>query len=34
MRTLGKEGGQHKFPRVLKKEQQLQWEEFISTHKE
>ena len=30
MRTLGKEGGQNKFPRVLKKEQLLEWEHFIS----
>ena len=29
MRSLGKEGGQNKFPRVLKKEQLTQWEEFI-----
>jgi hypothetical protein len=31
MRTLGKEGGQHKFPRVLKKEQLASWEQFIQT---
>jgi hypothetical protein len=29
MRSLGKEGGQHKFPRVLKKDQLVSWERFI-----
>ena len=31
MRKLGKEGGQNKFPRVLKKEQLANWEEFIKS---
>jgi hypothetical protein len=31
MRKLGKEGGQNKFPRVLKKEQLADWEEFIKS---
>jgi len=30
MRSLGKEGGQNKFPRVLKKDQLLDWEHFIN----
>ena len=29
MRTQGKEGGQHKFPRVLKNEKYVQWESFL-----
>ena len=29
MRSMGKEGGQHKFPRVLKKDQLAAWENFI-----
>ncbi|MBX7203595.1 MAG: GH3 auxin-responsive promoter family protein [Bacteroidia bacterium] len=33
MRSLGKEGGQHKFPRVLKKDQLEQWEDFIRVNK-
>lgn len=33
MRSLGKEGGQHKFPRVLKKEQLAAWEDFIKVQK-
>jgi len=33
MRSLGKEGGQHKFPRVLKKEQLADWEDFIRVQK-
>jgi hypothetical protein len=31
MRKIGKEGGQNKFPRVLKKEQLADWEEFIKS---
>jgi hypothetical protein len=31
MRKMGKEGGQNKFPRVLKKEQLADWEEFIKS---
>jgi hypothetical protein len=31
MRKLGKEGGQNKFPRVLKKEQLADWQEFIKS---
>jgi hypothetical protein len=34
MRALGKEGGQNKFPRVLKKEQLAEWESFIQVNKE
>lgn len=30
MHSLGKEGGQNKFPRVLKKEQLAAWEKFIA----
>jgi len=30
MRTLGKEGGAHKFPRVLKKDQVTKWEAHIN----
>jgi hypothetical protein len=30
LRDQGKEGGQHKFPRVLKNEKYTQWEEFLS----
>lgn len=29
MKILGKEGGQHKFPRVIKNEKHLHWEEFL-----
>ena len=29
MDKQGKLGGQHKFPRVLKKEMQADWEEFV-----
>ncbi len=31
MRVQGKEGGAHKFPRVLKKEQLINWENFINS---
>ncbi len=31
MRKMGKEGGQNKFPRVLKKEQLADWEEFVKS---
>jgi hypothetical protein len=31
MRKLGKEGGQNKFPRVLKKDQLADWQEFIKS---
>jgi hypothetical protein len=34
MRSNGKEGGQNKFPRVLKKEQLAQWENFIKVSNE
>lgn len=30
LKTLGKEGGQHKFPRVIKKDQHLKWEEYLN----
>jgi hypothetical protein len=30
MRSIGKEGGQNKFPRVLKKEQFNQWKAYLS----
>lgn len=30
MKSQGKEGGQHKFPRVLKGEKSEQWQKFIS----
>jgi hypothetical protein len=33
MRYIGKEGGQNKFPRVLKKEQLANWEAFIQGSK-
>ncbi len=33
MKLKKKEGGQHKFPRVLKKEMQKEWEEFIKPFK-
>lgn len=33
MRALGKEGGQNKFPRVLKKDQLAEWEAFIQVDK-
>jgi len=33
MRSKGKEGGQNKFPRVLKKELRKEWEEFIKNNK-
>jgi len=32
MRTLGKEGGAHKFPRVLKKDQIKKWENHIDSY--
>jgi len=32
MRTLGKEGGAHKFPRVLKKDQIKKWETHIKSY--
>lgn len=32
MKLNGKEGGAHKFPRVLKNDQQASWEEFIRSH--
>jgi hypothetical protein len=32
MRALGKEGGAHKFPRVLKNEQRISWEAHISSY--
>jgi hypothetical protein len=34
MRKHGKEGGQHKFPRVLKKDRLKDWEEFLIEQKE
>ena len=33
MKACGKEGGQHKFPRVLKNGQREQWEEYIKSYK-
>lgn len=33
MRVQGKEGGQHKFPRVLKGDQANNWQEFLKTKK-
>jgi hypothetical protein len=33
MRSMGKEGGQNKFPRVMKKEQLELWENFIKLNK-
>jgi hypothetical protein len=30
MKKLGKNGGQHKFPRVLKKDQLLEWESYLN----
>lgn len=33
MRKLGKEGGQNKFPRVLKKEQHIQWKAYLAEQK-
>lgn len=32
MKTLGKEGGQHKFPRVIKKDQLTRWEEYLENN--
>ncbi len=32
MKTLGKEGGQNKFPRVVKKEQHKRWEEYLDNN--
>ncbi|MEM8896404.1 MAG: GH3 auxin-responsive promoter family protein, partial [Bacteroidota bacterium] len=32
MKSEGKEGGQHKFPRVLKKEKLRSWESFLAIH--
>jgi hypothetical protein len=32
MRSLGKEGGQNKFPRVLKKEQLADWEKYVENY--
>lgn len=32
LKILGKEGGQHKFPRVIKKEQLTKWEDYLSTN--
>jgi len=32
MKQLGKEGGQHKFPRVSKKEQLQRWEDYLNTN--
>jgi hypothetical protein len=33
LKQMGKEGGQHKFPRVLKTDQYASWEEFIRSWK-
>ncbi|HNY01871.1 MAG TPA: GH3 auxin-responsive promoter family protein [Bacteroidales bacterium] len=33
MKARGKEGGAHKFPRVLKNSQRDQWEEYVKSHK-
>ena len=33
MRMKGKEGGQNKFPRVLKNDRHVEWEKFLSEHK-
>lgn len=33
MRSVGKEGGQNKFPRVIKNEQLKSWEQFISLNR-
>lgn len=32
MKLLGKEGGQHKFPRVIKKEQLQRWDDYLNTN--
>lgn len=32
MKLLGKEGGQHKFPRVIKKDQLERWEDYLNTN--
>lgn len=32
MRSIGKEGGQTKFPRVLKKEKAMEWKNFLESH--
>ncbi|MGE5382189.1 MAG: GH3 auxin-responsive promoter family protein [Omnitrophica WOR_2 bacterium] len=32
LKILGKEGGQHKFPRVIKKEQLTRWEDFLNSN--
>lgn len=32
LKLLGKEGGQHKFPRVIKKDQLNRWEEYLNTN--
>jgi hypothetical protein len=34
LRAQGKEGGQNKFPRVLKGEKAISWLKFISTNSE
>jgi hypothetical protein len=34
MRSMGKEGGQNKFPRVMKKEQLELWESFVKLNKD
>ena len=33
LKSLGKEGGAHKFPRVLKTDQREKWEEYIKPYK-
>lgn len=33
MKMHGKEGGQHKFPRVLKANQLMDWQQFLADHK-
>lgn len=33
MKIHGKEGGSHKFPRVMKKNQRCEWEEFVTAYK-
>jgi hypothetical protein len=32
MKAKGKEGGQNKFPRVMKKEQFAEWQNFVKQH--
>lgn len=32
LKLLGKEGGQHKFPRVIKKDQLQRWEDYLNTN--